>query len=409
MTVLRFAFGLAVAALALPAVAGAQSAAGSLTLPEALARARAQSPAIAAARARVDAARDAAARAGRLPNPFVELRSENWASNAPDGTLPLDVFATVTQTLELGGKRGARRAQAHAGLASATSGETLVWREVALAVAGDYLQALRAREHARVRSEFAAQMAEAARVMGRRVEVGTAPEADLLKLRTEDARALLERTRAELDAARAATALGARLGLTVSPAMLQVPGRPPVPETPEGVPASHPALLAAAAAVEAARATVGVERARAVPDVGVNAGYKRTAGFNSGVAAVTIPIPLFDRNGVARALAEGQLRMAEFERDATRQRLEGTLQAARHAAATLAARAADLQATLVSPAAGNRDAARAAFAAGALDVLRLVDAERLYLDAVLASIDIDIDAVVAAIEARLAAGEDPLP
>ncbi len=40
---------------------------------------------------------------------------------------------------------------------------------------------------------------------------------------------------------------------------------------------------------------------------------------------------------------------------------------------------------------------------------RLVDAERLYVDAATAALDLEIDAVAAAIEARLAAGEDPLP
>ena len=56
-----------------------------------------------------------------------------------------------------------------------------------------------------------------------------------------------------------------------------------------------------------------------------------------------------------------------------------------------------------------RDAARAAFAAGAIDVLRLLDAERVHTEAAAVSLDIAIDAVAAAIDARLAAGEEPLP
>ena len=172
---------------------------------------------------------------------------------------------------------------------------------------------------------------------------------------------------------------------------------------------THPELQVAASAAAQARAIADVEHARSRPDLGVNAGFKRTAGFNTGVAALTVPIPLFDRNGVARALADGQVSATTHELAATRQRLTALLAASRDAAATLSARAADVDAMLISPARGARDAARAAFAAGALDVLRLVDAERLYVDATVAATDLDIDAVAAALEARLAAGEDPLP
>lgn len=379
-----------------------------LSLADALARARASSPVMAAAKARVDAARAASGLAGRFLNPLVELRSENWANAAPDGTLPLDVFATVTQTLELGGKRGARRAVAAAAVTAAAATEALVWRDLARGIALDYLAALRARDHARARAEFATQMAEAARIMAARVTVGSAPEADLLKLRTEETRAALERTRADLAAARALASLGALLGTDVAAGALQMPPLTAVAGL-TAVAETHPELQVASSAAAQARAVADVEHARSRPDLGVNAGFKRTAGFNTGVAALTVPIPLFDRNGVARALADGQVRVAAHELDAARQRLTALLAAARDAATTLAARAADVDATLVTPARGARDAARTAFAAGALDVLRLVDAERLYVDAAVAATDLDIDAVAAALEARLAAGEDPLP
>ena len=251
-------------------------------------------------------------------------------------------------------------------------------------------------------------MAEAARIMAARVKVGSAPEADLLKLRTEETRAALERTRADLAAARALASLGALLGTDVAAGALQMPPLTAVDGL-TAVAETHPELLAASSAAAHAQAAADVEHARSRPDLGVNAGFKRTAGFNTGVAAITVPIPLFDRNGVARALADGQVSATTHELTATRQRLTALLAASRDAAATLSARAADVDATLVTPARGARDAARTAFAAGALDVLRLVDAERLYVDAAVAATDLDIDAVAAALEARLAAGEDPLP
>lgn len=386
--------------------AAAQPAGGPMTLADALARARESSPVVAAAQARLGAARDAQPRAGRPLNPLVELRSENWASGVAGG-LPLDVFATVTQTVELGGKRDARRAVANAAYDTAAATAAIVWRDVALAVTTDYLAAVRAADHARALTDHAASLTEAVRVMGRRVEVGAAPEADLLKLRTEEARVVMERTRAEVARARALAVLGARIGVDVTPAQLQ---RPAVPMAADlAVSPVHPELRAAESLLASARATSRAERARGVPDLGVNAGVKRTSGYNTGVAAFTMPIPIFDSNGVARAIAEGQVRAAEQERLAVERRLRGTLTAAATAARTLRTQAAAAERTLVVPARGARDAARAAFASGALDVMRLVDAERVVIDAERVAIDIEIDAVTAAIEARLAAGEEPLP
>jgi outer membrane protein TolC len=90
-------------------------------------------------------------------------------------------------------------------------------------------------------------------------------------------------------------------------------------------------------------------------------------------------------------------------------RVRGLIAATRPVAVALASRAAEAPTTLVAPALAARNAARAAFAAGALDVLRLVDAERVYVDAALAAIDLASDAVAAAIETRQVAGEEPLP
>jgi hypothetical protein len=44
-----------------------------------------------------------------------------------------------------------------------------------------------------------------------------------------------------------------------------------------------------------------------------------------------------------------------------------------------------------------------------MDVLRLVDAERVFIDAALVTLTLELDAISAVIDARLAAGEEPLP
>jgi cobalt-zinc-cadmium efflux system outer membrane protein len=401
-------FGAAIAC-ALSSIVAAQPVQTPLSLGEAIVLARTATPDLAAAATRVSATREARQFAGRPLNPAVEVRSENWASGASDPGLPLDVFATVTQTVELGGKRAARRGLAAAAVTAAEAAQAAATRAVALDVSRFYLEAVRLRERATVLEALAASLSEATRVMGRRVELGTAPESELLKLRTAEARAVLDRTQATLGAARAAVLLGARLNTDVPLDRLQVPALPPLPAG-DGVQFDAvPDLRLARSARTSAAGMLDLERARGVPDVAVNAGVKRTAGYTTGVAAVTVTMPIFDRNRVARVVAAGQLRAAELETDAVERRLRGEFAAARAAAATLAERAAWSPAALVEPARAARDAARAAFTAGAIDVLRLLDAERVHAEAAAVSLDIAIDAVAAAIDARVAAGEEPLP
>jgi cobalt-zinc-cadmium efflux system outer membrane protein len=399
----------ATAACALSGAAAAQPAQAPLSLRDAIVLAHTAAPDLAAAAARVAATRDARPFAGRPLNPAVEVRSENWLSGASDPGLPLDVFATVTQTVELGGKRAARQGLATAAVTAAEAAQATATRAVALYVSRQYLEALRLRERAIVLEAQAVSLTEATRVMRRRVELGTAPESELLKLRTEEARASLERTQATLGAARAVVLLGTRIGADVTLDRLQMPALPPLPAGDKLQIDALAELQLARSAAQTAAGVLDLERARGVPDVAVNAGVKRTAGYTTGVAAVTMAMPIFDRNRVARVVAAGQLRAAQLEAEAVERRLRGEFAAARAAAVTLADRAAWSPAALVEPARAARDAARAAFAAGAIDVLRLLDAERVHTDAAAVSLDIAIDAVAAAIDARVAAGEDPLP
>ncbi|MGE3886470.1 MAG: TolC family protein [Vicinamibacterales bacterium] len=382
-----------------------------LTLADALARARAEAPESAAARARVDAAGQAVGQAARGPNPVFEFRLENWASGVSRSVLPYDAFAEVTQVVEIGGKRGARRGVAEAALGSSRAAEALTAQMVALDISRAYLDAVRLRDRQRTLSAQATDLAEMVRVLDRRVTLGMTAESELLKLRTEEARAATELIRTELAANRALSALTSRLSVDVTLDALSLPPPPPAPGAidDEAALRRRPDVVSAERAVSAARQALRLEDARAVPDPAVNAGLKRTVGYNTGLFTVTMPVPLFNHNRAARIVAQGQVTAAELELAATERRARGDLVAARAAAQRLGERARDIRSRLVDPARGARDAARAAFATGVGDVLRLVDAERVFADAALIAIDLETDAVIAAIEARLAAGEDPLP
>jgi cobalt-zinc-cadmium efflux system outer membrane protein len=390
------------------AILEAQGPPAPFTLAQALARARAVAPESAASQARVEAARRGLSRAGRWVNPVFEFRQENWLSGVSRDVLPLDTFAEVTQLIEIGGKRGARKGLAEAGLGIEQAAFAVAHLRIVRDVTRSYLDALRHRERQRTLTEQAADLAELVRVMGRRVALGTAAEADLLKLRTEEARAGLELVRTAVAARRALAELGARLDLEAPLDALELPPAPPAADA-NAVLTCRPDLSLAQQTLNAARRSLGLEDARRVPDPSVNGGWKRTGGYDTVQFTLSIPLPLFNRNEFARVLAEGAVKAAELEFAVVERRARGELAAARDAVNRLGPRARDARATLVGPARAARDAARAAYRAGALDVLRLVDAERVSTEAALVAIDLEIDAVAAAIEARLAAGEEPLP
>jgi cobalt-zinc-cadmium efflux system outer membrane protein len=398
---------LALAGWASPALAQSPTTA-QFTLGDAIARAQQAAPEMAASRARVEGARLGATEAGRLPNPVFEFRQENWFSGVPRDQLPLDTFAEVTQLIEIGGKRGARQGVADAAveLEEAASGLTML--QVTRGVVAWYLEAVRHRERRRTLDRQAGDLAELTGVMTRRVALGTTAEADLLKLRTEEARSGLELARSGVAARRALVELGARLGLNPPIDSLEVPALPTAVSGAAPL-SGRPDLRLAERRLEAARQALRLEEARGVPDPSINGGLKRTVGVNTAQFTVTMPLPLFSRNNLARAIAAGAVKAAELDVAAAERRARGEALAARELAGGLAARTRDVRSALLEPAQAARTAARAAYRAGALDVLRLVDAERVATEAALIVTDLEIDAVAAAIEARLAAGEEPLP
>ena len=173
--------------------------------------------------------------------------------------------------------------------------------------------------------------------------------------------------------------------------------------------AERPDVRAAAARVETALRALRLQNSLRVPDLTVNTGLKRTLDTNTGVFALGVGLPVFDRNQAATTLARGEVRAAELERDLVTRRAEADATAAILNARRLAEAAAGSEAQLVEPATVARTAMRSAFDLGAADILLVVDAERAFADARLLENDIRIEAVAAAIAARLALGEAPLP
>lgn len=407
--------GVTMGSWSLSADAAVRPADGLLTLSAAVAQARSSSPRRRAAFVSAEGIREAVRFAGRPPNPLFELRTENWTFSGQPSSPAVDVFAVLTQPIELGGKRDIRQRLASTDSDIADSALKSLEREIALETVRAYVRSLKARSMLETLIANRDGLTTIVTSVGRRVDEGYSPEADLLKFKTEAARVDGDIARARLELERSLAALTIAMGGTepVRADRLVEPGSisPPSPDAPM-IAASitrHPDVVRAAATVSRSEQLTRAEQARRKPDALVTGGYKRTEGFDTLVLGAAIALPFLERNDAAIARSIGAAHAAEADRDALVQRLSLEAAALVRAAQTITDQATRAPQELLEPAQDVRRAALAAFREGTADVMKLIDAERVYADVNRAAIELRLDALLTTIEARFATGEETIP
>jgi len=161
----------------------------------------------------------------------------------------------------------------------------------------------------------------------------------------------------------------------------------------DAVLAQRAELRVSQAAIDEAAANLSLQNASARPDLGVIVGYKRTllpdapAGVNTAIAGVRLTVPLFDRNQGNRLAAEAETRRQRHLLAETRMQLEGDIERARQEYQLRRAEVTDTLQPLREHATSLAGIARAAYEQGAVDVLRLLDAERSRFEAERAWVD----------------------
>jgi cobalt-zinc-cadmium efflux system outer membrane protein len=372
----------ALLALLIAAPAAAQS--SKLTLREALATARAHSPVLPAASGRVTTATGSARQLSALPNPVVELRREHF--NSP---LAKDDYATVTIPLDVTLRRSALRAAGRNEIAATVADSTVTARELDAIVTSAYLRSALANELASIAADRARALAGMAQFEATRLAEGAVAEGVALRTRLESDRAQLELAAARAVAERARAELARTMG--VAPIETIALAALPVGPTPDDELATlhaavtlamerRPEVTAAERRVAAARSMVSAEWRARLPDVGVQLGTKRTGGYDTGVAAISIELPIFDQGSGARQRARGEQQVAEAElrsaRDRVRAEAAGGLRAYREILAAKPSGTAAL-------AQGGAEVARiaeASYREGAITLMELLDAERAHAD-----------------------------
>jgi len=313
-----------------PASAQPPDAPAAVTLEAALRRALQRHPALESASRLVEAADGRVRQAGTRPNPELEVELENVSGDLP-GVAESEATVQLSQRLETGGKRGARRAVARADRALAGRDLEAARLDLVRDVRIDFALALGADRQLALAEETLTIAREIAETAERKVEAGALPAVEATRARVSIAAAEIEAERAR-GAARLARE---RLALHW--------GGEPVAERVEGSLDSLSAVPNAGAAIArlpenpdlarwadedaAQRARLRLERSQRALDLELSGGYRRLAAEERGtfVVGLSAELPLLDRNrgGIAAAAAEAE--RATFEEERARRALERDL------------------------------------------------------------------------------------
>ena len=361
------------------------------------------------ARTRAAEAAGLAQQAGAFPNPSVTLTHEPLSG---DGHSYWESYLNVSQRLEVGGQRGARKTAANlVGVAM----RAYVYADsarLAFDVKRTFVEATAAGERLVVTRRVAEVFREAANSALRRQEEGDVSVFEMRRIRLESHRYETLLAEAVLDAVREERALALLLSpggdaTRITPAGLPAPLPPPLGETllTAAIPTQRAELVAAQAKRDAALSEVRLARAERISDLTAVTGYKRQAdGLRGFFLGLTIPLPVFDRNAGAIETADARVRAAEDRVVLTRRQIENDQLRAVEVYRSLRQRADALLGGSVE-AVDLLEIARVAYDAGEMELVELLDAANALQEARTAEVRLRADLWIAYYDLERALGQ----
>jgi cobalt-zinc-cadmium efflux system outer membrane protein len=389
-----------------------------LSLGSALDRARSENPQLAIARARVSEAEGMREQAGLIPNPVLYATSENTPLG---GSQPFtfgndtDDYVYLNEKIELGGKRSRRVA-----FASAKVGQMAIQSEVAMhqllaRVATAYWMAAGSAALDQLYKREVSTLDDMVGYNRGRVQKGATAEADLIRIQLESDRLKGQARMAAEQARRSLIALYREMGASAFPDSVVFTDRlddlgaiqPPDIQT---VLRDRPEMRAAREGVKQAEANFNLQRANAVPDPQLMAGYKRFSGSkpftgqNTLFFGFQVPLPIFDRNQGQIAAAQAQVLGAKDgvtdQEIAIRAEVESAL-------SDYGSRRDALLKVLpemAHRAAASSRIAEGAYRLGGADILRFLDATRLDIETQVLLVQTFVDYHVSVVNVELVTG-----
>lgn len=368
-----------------------QEPSGELTLRQALGLAFARNPDLAAFSWEVRSGDARILQAGLIPNPEIVLAVENILGTGPFRNFDSSETAlSISQLVELGGKRAARIRLASAGK------EIVGWdyeakrADLAAEVAKSFVGVLSTQERLTLAEETTRLAGEVLNAVSARVAAGKISPVEETKAQVafSVSRIELERANRSLEAAR--TKLAATWGSS-KPVFSSAVGRldqvtpiPPFEELADRL-FRNPDIARWTAELGQRKAVLVQERTERIPDVTISAGVRRLRTPETDdpalVFGAAVPLPLFNRNQGKILESQYQISKAEREREAAGNRVRAALSEAYQALAIGYAEANTLKSVVLPGARNAFGSASEGFRQGKFGYLDVLDAQRTLFDA----------------------------
>jgi cobalt-zinc-cadmium efflux system outer membrane protein len=316
------------AALLFPQLARAQNAAVAspashvLSLSQAIERATTASPKLEAAASGIAAAAGSERQASLYPNPQATVQVENFGGSGPlRGFTATETTAGVSQLIEMGGKRDARKGVALANRKAAEVDATTARLDLARDVTIAYADALAAQDGVTIAKDTELAARQVLDDVIRRVNAARDPLFQRSKAEVAYSTSMVARKNAEQTSVAALQRLGRYWGArTVEETLVDPVAAHLDAPLPIGI---YEARLQDAPDFQRYQhlrdmreAELRLAQANAVPDITASGGLRQFAGSNSVafIAGLSIPIPIFNQNQGEIARAQAELRKVGQDR-----------------------------------------------------------------------------------------------
>ena len=359
-----------------------------LTLRQALALALLRNPQLAAFSWQVRAREAETLQAGLLPNPELGIEMENFAgSGSFSGAGAAETTVTLSQLVELGGKRARRRS------AASLEGRLAGWDfeakrlDVVTDTAKAFIHVLAAQERLSQAEELAGLAERFFGTVSERVEAGKVSPVEQTRAQVplSEARIARDRARIALNASRKElTALWGEDAPAFERAVGSLEEIAPVPAEARlaALLEQNPDVARWRTEDQQRSARLALARANAIPDVTLYAGGRnlQETGDNTFVAGLSIPLPVFDRNQGGIAAARAARSQTRQEGRAARNRTRAALAAAYRELSASFGEVQTMKQKILPAATASFEATDLGYREGKFGFLAVLDAQRTLFD-----------------------------
>lgn len=360
-----------------------------LTLDDAITRAMDASPRLRSAVAGYDAAKGTEQQAGNWLNPEIAIEAENLAgSGTYSGTRSAEYTYGLSQTIEIGGKRGARSDAALAAREAAGNDMLTARQDLARDVQVAYAEAMAESEAMKLAAQQEQLAADVLTAVSRRVDAAAEPEIQRSKAQVAHATSIIARQQQERQLRIAKDKLARlwgeqQLNASLDHAWFFNLENPETLEHYQQALTASPNLQQLVHKQAEKEAWLAYEKAQAIPDPSVSLGMRdfRDSGDQAFVLGVSLPIPVLNQNRGNIARARAELSQSESDAEQTKLALEQELTENWQHWRTAYTEAEQLKTDLLPTAEKAFSLARSGYERGKFPYLEVLDAQRTLFDA----------------------------